>query len=232
MQGPSLSAPELSFINQHTQTIDSVAADLSDLFRQMGSTDYYRFRLSEDAIISRITPLASFTRDVEYTLRALLHQTLDLIHSRLPAPLANFEGESVPVLFTVVERSQFDGTLTSLHFHASASYSLVDPQQAMRAVSSPLAKFLASRFLQRGTAAVTPTTPNVRVDNAAPGWLIVYSPYYVSSENGFGGPSGPVDGFLQPGRYRFGIKQTGPAQWDNTTSWNIPAQNTPYIPLP
>lgn len=230
MQGPSLSPQELSFINQHGPIIDSVAVDLSALYQQMSNLSYVSLITLQDNIISRIRPLASYTRDVEYTLRALSHQTLDLIHHRLPALVIDFQGEEIPVLFTMLERANFDGSPVSLNYTPSAGYRQVDPQQGMRAVGEPLAKFLASRSTQAVPAAST-NTPNVTVSNTQNGWQIVYSPYYVSTENGFGGPSTPVDGYLSPGAYRFGIKKTAPAQWDST-SWSIPSQPNVYIPLP
>jgi hypothetical protein len=233
MQSPSLSAQEQSFINQHGQRIDKVAADLTNLYHEMSRLDYSHLKTSSDEIISYIRPVATFTQDVECDLRALFYQMLDLIYYRLPAPIANFEGEPVPVLLTVAERCHFDGSLASLNFQASAGYSLGDPQQAMRAVSGPLTKFLASRMahMAHTPTASVPTRSNLTVSNTANGWTIVYTPCYLTTENGFGGPSTPVNGHLNPGKYRFGIKKTGPAQWD-TTSWSIPPTTNIHIPLP
>lgn len=231
MQSFSLSPAELSFVSQYGQMIDDIISDLTDLHRQISITIYNNLRRSEDNIISRISPLANFTQDIEYDLRSIMHQMYDLRYSGLPAPIINFEGEPVPVLLTVIERSKFDGTLASLGYLTSAGYAIADTDQAIRILSGPLTKFLAVRAMQTTNTAASAQTPNVTVTNNADGWQIVYSPYYQSTEKGFGGPSSPVSGYLNPGIFRFGIKKTGLPQWD-TSSWTIPTSTNIYVPLP
>jgi hypothetical protein len=225
---PPLSPPESAFLQQFQATIDVVADRLADLHQQMTAVSYSALRYTEDAIIAPIKTMAGFTQDIEWDLRALSQQTLDFLNHNLPAPVVDFENELIPVLFTLGERGRFDGTLASVGYHAATGYSLVDPQQAMRSVGSPLGRFLASRATQAAAAA---TPSNVTVSNNAHGWTIVYTPIYVTSENGLGGPSTPVSGYMSPGRYRFGIKQTSAAQWDST-SWSIPASGTVHVSLP
>jgi hypothetical protein len=229
MASPPLSRAETAFTGQFQAAIDQVASDLAELYQQMNAISYAALNSSQDAIVGRLKTIVNFTQDVESILGFLSRQTLDLIRNYLPAPVTECENESIPVLFTVAERGRFDGTLTSVGYQTSAGYSLIDPQQAMRGVAKPLGRFMAFRSTQ---SSATATTSNVTVSNTANGWTIVYTPIYVSSENGFGGPSTPVLGYLSPGRYRFGIKQTSPAQWDTSTSWAIPAQNSAYVPLP
>jgi hypothetical protein len=233
MQAVSVSAQELSFINQHGRTIDSVATDLANLYQQIQNT-YYNLLSAEDSIISRLRPLVNYTRDVEYFLRALSHQTLDFEYYRLPGLITVIGGDSVPVLLTPIERTQYDGTLASLNYQPN-EYRLVDAQDAVRALSSPLAKFLAFRSTQTVMMSSAPNVvvPNVEVSNNASGWLIVYCPTFMKTELGFGGPSSPVSGYLPPATYVFGIKKTGPAQWEQVkTPWRIPQQPKPYLPLP
>jgi hypothetical protein len=233
MQGAALSPPELFFFNQHAQAVNNIASDLADLYRRP-PTIYQNLATAENSIISRLLNIFSVVQDIETDLRALSQQTFDLTRRNLPAVLVEFEGEPIPVLFSVADRSRFTGALNSANLNLNQPnvfYSLADPLQAMRDVAAPLTKFLASRSTQSVPTTTTPMTPNVTVSNTAHGWQIVYSPYYVQSENGFGGPSTPVNGYLSPGRYRFGIKGSTPAQWDGT-SWRIPAQNNVYVPLP
>ena len=231
MQSFSLSPQEAAFVSQYEATVDDIAIDLTDLHRQINYRPYSSLRSNADAIISRIRGLVNYTRDIEFDLHELMHQMFDLRHHGLPALTVDFEGEPVPVIFNTAERSRYNGTLSSFVHAPGPTYSIVDTDQAIRSIGAPLTKFLASRATQSAGSPVQPTVPNVTVSNKANGWQIVFSPYYVSSENGFGGPSTPVSGFLNPGRYRFGIKQSPPPQWD-TNSWNIPSQNNPYIPLP
>jgi hypothetical protein len=224
------SPSERSFIFQYGKMFDGIASDLTDLHRQTQAMTYNSLRTAEDRIISPIRGLANFTADIEYDLKAITHQMYNLRYYSLGAPMADFEGDPVPILMNVVQRAHFNGTLASLGYGQVPGYSIADTDFAIRSLGAPLAKFMASRSAQLPTAA-SGATPNVTVSNTANGWQIVYTPYYVTSENGFGGPSTPVSGYLNPGRYRFGIKQSSPAQWD-TSSWSIPSQPNPYIPLP
>jgi hypothetical protein len=228
MAAPPMSPQETAFLQQFKVTIDLVAAGLADLHQQMNAVNYRALRNAEDAIIAPIKTMVGFTQDIESNLHALSQQTLEFLHYNLPAPVVILENEPIPLLLTVAERGWFDGTLASVGYRASAGYALADPQQAMRSVGNPLGRFLASRSAQAAAAA---TPSNVTVSNNAHGWTIVYTPIYITSENGLGSPSTPVSGYLNPGRYRFGIKQTSPAQWDST-SWSIPAPSTIHVPLP
>jgi hypothetical protein len=191
MATPPLSSSETAFLQRFQAAIDRVAADLADLYQQMNAVSYGTLRNSEDGIIGRLSAMVGYAQDVESNLRALSRQTLDFVQYHLPAPVIDCESESIPVLLAAAERGQYDGTLTSVGYQVAAGYSLVDPQQAMRSVAKPLGRFLAFRSTQTATAA---TTSNVTVSNKAHGWTIVSTPIYVSSENGFGGPSTPVSG--------------------------------------
>jgi hypothetical protein len=228
MATPPLSASEDSFVRQNQARIDSVIADLAELYRSMNSVSYSSLRNAEDTIIAALRQMGGFSRHIEVHLRALSQQTLDFVYFKLPAPIVDFENEQIPVLLTTAERGRYDGTLASVGYQVATGYSLVDPQQAMRLVGKPLGRFLAAV----ATPSASSTTPsNVTVSNTAGGWTIVYTPIYVKSENGLGGPSTPVSGYIGPGRYRFGIKQTLTAQWDST-SWRIPPGGPIHVPLP
>jgi hypothetical protein len=103
----------------------------------------------------------------------------------------------------------------------------------------PLAYFLGARFFgspppPSGGAAWRSSgsaASNVEVHNNENGWQVIYSPIYLSQQNGLGGPSTPVKGYVPPGTFRFGIAKPAQVLWD-TTHWNIPASSAIFVPLP
>jgi hypothetical protein len=94
----------------------------------------------------------------------------------------------------------------------------------------PLAHFLGARLfgssIAKGAAA-----PNVEVRNTQHGWQVIYSPVYLSKQIGLGGPSTPVNGYVSPGTYRFGIAKPAQVKWD-ATHWNVPTATPIFIPIP
>jgi hypothetical protein len=74
-------------------------------------------------------------------------------------------------------------------------------------------------------------TANVEVRNRKHGWQVVYSPSYLSQQNGFGGPSTPVFGYAKPGTYRFGIANSKRVLWDSN-QWTVPTSTPIFLPLP
>ena len=220
----NLSPAETAFVQQFGSYIGDVAEDLANLTSRIASISSG----AENHVISRLDGIAGFARDVESDLRDLTQQMFDFTRRQLPAPVVKFENETVPVLQSSRERILFNGHLSSVGYDPSAGYALSPPADALRSIGAPLTRFLATRATQSLAASVK---SNVTVSNTAHGWTIVYTPVYVASENGFGGPSTPVSGYLNPGKYRFGIKQTAAARWD-TTPWSIPCAGTIPVPLP
>lgn len=67
----------------------------------------------------------------------------------------------------------------------------------------------------------------IQVQTAQSGLRIHYSPsYLIDWTNVLGAPTTPVDGWIRPGRYKFGgMRSDGTLLIDNT-NWNVPPQRT------
>src|SRR5215475_9941217 len=98
MHGPSLSPSEMTFFKRFAPMVDSITADLADLYSQLPYSTPYSIGVLENTILSGLTNIPVLTQDVENDLRELSQQTLDLIRRQLLAPVADFEGEPIPVL--------------------------------------------------------------------------------------------------------------------------------------
>lgn len=232
MAGPSLSSAEQVFVSQNGYILDDLTDDLIRLYYR--GQPHFRdpaFISFLDSFIIRLRHLAKVTADVEVDLRDYTLQVFNFNDLGWSSPAYEFDGEEIPMLLSPSETAQYNGRADNLQTAARASISQLDPMQSLRSVGTFITKFLAFRNSGSSPAGSMYSVPNVTVSNTAGGWQIVSSPYYLSKTNGFGGPSTPVQGFLAPGLYRFGIMQAGPAQW-HPPSWSIPANPNPYIPLP
>jgi hypothetical protein len=88
-----------------------------------------------------------------------------------------------------------------------------DPRKALEFLRERLLIFLTNRFAaRRSDVSTTPGLP-FRVVTRTPGLRVHYSPAYFFNAWGiFGAPTPTVHGWIQPGRYRFGVMGAGWAE--------------------
>jgi hypothetical protein len=109
----------------------------------------------------------------------------------------------------------------------------VELTQLPELIALPLAQFVAFRIL--GTKAGS-SMSNVEVSTITSGWQVFYTYPHVLFQNGFGGPTTPVLGYVPPGNWRFGITKSGRTKLDSTIwpippSLHAPTPHKVYLPL-
>ena len=133
---------------------------------------------------------------------------------------AEFDGDSFPVLVQVPDLDNFNASyeylLLSLE-KAKFKLEQVAPPQATEIFVDRLAEFLSVEV----TAGSTPIRANTIVNSNRHGDTVIYAKgYFVSTGTAFG-LSTPAQRYLAPGRYSFGIMDSGQPKFQNVV-WNCP----------
>jgi hypothetical protein len=127
-------------------------------------------------------------------------------------------------LTRVAEPGRFEKAWHSLpSFGRFGGIKLVRPLDALRSLREGLVQFLTVRFSARKSNISAGPGLRFRVITRTHGLRVHWSPaYFFNPNNVFGSPTSPVDGWIQPGKYKFGaVGPNFPLRFDSAT-FNIP----------
>jgi hypothetical protein len=231
MLSTQLTQNEQEFVNRHGRQITDVVIELANFHAGLVARQTYPLGNRDARIIRKIRPIVGgIEDDVEEALHQISYQVFDCQRRGVLFPVADVNGERVPVVLANYERLKFDGDVTTLSsVLPQLSLSVVDPLEALRLVANPLSSFLAVRWGRRQSSSAGTIVDNAEVTNTQSGWYVIYSPSFTLFQNNprsvFGGPTKatPLRGHVQPGLYTFGVTQAGNDLWETNTHWPIPS---------
>lgn len=99
---------------------------------------------------------------------------------------------------------------------------LVDPDEAQQKFENGLTDFVSVRGAGSQGPGYTTTGLKFRVVTQTRGLRVHYSPSYFMSWRVFGAPTSPVDGWIQPGQYKFGAVGTNYSFRYDSADFEIP----------
>ena len=108
-----------------------------------------------------------------------------------------------------------------------------DAGRAARYFVARLRSHLTAVFASKGGSAAPSLAMPFEVETVSRGGRVHYSPcYFLSAYTVFGEPSSPVSGYLQPGRYVFGLSLHGkPATFDLAGEYDVPPHKVARLSL-
>jgi hypothetical protein len=115
MLATQLTQNEQDFVNRHTRQITDVIDELANFHEGLTARSTYRLANRDARIIRKIRPiLGTIEDDVEEALHRISYQVFDFQEKGLLFPVADTDGERVPVVLGNYQRLLFDGDVNTL----------------------------------------------------------------------------------------------------------------------
>jgi hypothetical protein len=170
-------------------------------------------------------------------------QLLTLLLAEKPWPAVRAGGvESLIIVSSQADSSHNSNSLERVQAETSAIrdegfvVTYIQAEKAIPVLCASILKRLSIQMENRGYAKTKNDGPsdNVEVSNYDHGWQVFRRQQLDMIRRGFGGPTYPVLGYLNPGDYFFGIANGHDAWWDTSTLWTVPEEGivSPFLPYP
>ncbi|WP_233847939.1 hypothetical protein [Paraburkholderia sp. HD33-4] len=170
-------------------------------------------------------------------------QLLALLLAEKPWPAVRVGGiESLIIVSTQEDSSHKSSSLERVQTETSAIrdegfvVTYIQAEKAIPVLCASILKRLSLKMESRGYRKPEDESlpANVEVSNYDHGWLVFRRQQLDMERRGFGGPTYPVPGYLNPGDYFFGIENGRVTWWDTATLWTVPEEGIvrPFLPYP